>query len=245
MLAFLLKQDSFIFTARDLCSFVAMALARNWIAGLKNILWSTAAHITLQSQSFEQQTEFVASLLDKVDQEQHFKPLIEETLSKRPYSKHLILTLIQKNGELHEAVKIVTLCLKTLVAEDFFMLNEYKATQVEEAKKQFEGDLGEEMKKIIRRFLAEGVPSERKSQKQVRFCQQQEGQGMREELKMQDAVEGVLEKEEEQKQEEAEHQPGEPKKEGGEEQKPEGEEAKAEDQEPKAEEGGAEAAKEL
>ena len=43
------------------------------------------------------------------------------------------------------------------------MLNEHKAAILEDAKKQFEGDLGEEIKKIIRRFQAEGIPSEKKS----------------------------------------------------------------------------------
>ena len=103
------------------------------------------------------------------------------------------------------------------------MLNEHKAAILEDAKKQFEGDLGEEIKKIIRRFQAEGIPSEKKSQKQVRFQQQEV---VREEMKMEDNVEGVLEKEEAKEEEKQEE---EPKKEE-EEKKPEGEEAKQEEQ---------------
>ncbi len=67
ILAYLLKQDGFIFSQKDVSGFFDMALSQQWTAGIKNILWSHAAHVTFQGLKFEDQTAFVEGLVTKVD----------------------------------------------------------------------------------------------------------------------------------------------------------------------------------
>ncbi len=175
MLAYLLKQDGFIFTVQDMTAFAQLAIANNWIAGLKNILWSHAAHITFSSIPFEKQTEFV-DFLTLNREPSYIKQIVEETLSKRPYSKHLVLAISKKEERLPDQVKLTNYCLKTLVAEDFFLLHENKKDEMEQLKRKFEGDMGQEMLKIIKRYKNEGIPDDQKGLKQVRFSHEHQVQ---------------------------------------------------------------------
>lgn len=52
--------------------------------------------------------------------------ILEETLTKKPYVKHLVLHLLEgglRNGFEHDAAKLARECLKNITSEELWQLN--------------------------------------------------------------------------------------------------------------------------
>lgn len=129
-LSFLARQDGFVFTAQDLNSFISMALSEKWLQGVKTFLTSPSASFYFTALSFEEQklmieriVKFVSNVDDSKTKKTYIQGIIDECLSKRPFNKHLVLTLIE--GQLQgstELAKLARECLKSLTSEDLMQL---------------------------------------------------------------------------------------------------------------------------
>lgn len=102
-MAFLLKQPGFFFTAQDLNSFVSCAFETEWFAGLKALLTSPSAQFLFTaSQTFEEQKAFVERIVRTVAvipevklRKQCWAGVVEEVLTRRPFTKHMALYLME------------------------------------------------------------------------------------------------------------------------------------------------------
>lgn len=129
-LSFLARQDGFVFTAQDLNSFINMALSEKWLQGVKTFLASPSAAFYFTALSFEEQklmveriVKFVSNVDDSKTKKTYIQGIIDECLTKRPFNKHLVLTLIE--GQLQgstELAKLARECLKSLTSEDLMHL---------------------------------------------------------------------------------------------------------------------------
>ena len=100
--------------------------------------------------------------------------IIEETLTKRPYAKHLGLLLLQ--GDLNHTVdgtRLARECLVHLTSEDFMQLSHMEGASMMEYERVYprvQGSaLENELAKIILRYTNEGKSSTYASRKQVTF----------------------------------------------------------------------------
>src|SRR3569833_3157163 len=103
---------------------------------------------------------------------------MDDTITKRPYVKHLTLFFFQFPTV--AAPKTVRECLKNLTSEDFMQMAHQEWSSMNEFEKKFKNTQGQntehELAKIINRYQAEGKPDQyasgADSRKQVRFEEQ-------------------------------------------------------------------------
>lgn len=169
-LSFLARQDAFVITQQDLTSFVSMALNEKWLAGVKTFLNSPTAAFYFTSLTFEEErlmveriVKFVSHIEDAKTKKAFVQGVIEESLTKRPYNKHLVITLA--DGQLSgvsdsELAKIARECLKTLTSEDLMHLADKDGQNMVEYERRYQGlqssDLDNEIAKIMARYGNEG-----------------------------------------------------------------------------------------
>jgi ABC-type branched-subunit amino acid transport system ATPase component len=130
-LNFLVKQLCFVVTLTDLQSFAVWAIAENWVQGLKALFSSSAAQIAFQSADQITQHEFLKNILDAVTEVKDVRQkraisiaLVEETLTKRPFNRHLVLILLTEfASEKFDMMKLARECLKSLTGEDLRQLH--------------------------------------------------------------------------------------------------------------------------
>ena len=102
ILTYLLKQPSFMMTSQDFNSFVVYAQNENWLQGLKAFLSSRSVHFLFQSLlQYGEQKLFIQRALTSIMGIQDSKlkrvyhtAIVEEILTKRPYTKLLALMLL-------------------------------------------------------------------------------------------------------------------------------------------------------
>ena len=102
--------------------------------------------------------------------------IIEEILTKKPFTKHLTLALLDDNvsKSVFDVVKLARECLKNLTSEDFAQLHMAVSMQdYEQMYKNIQGNnLENELAKIVLRYATEGKPepvAPHDMKKQVRF----------------------------------------------------------------------------
>lgn len=128
ILAFVLKQVGLVITQQDFNSFVRQSLVENWVAGLRTFLHSNAAQFFFTSLLWDEQRYSIERIVRDIQaigddkQRQAFQSnIIEETLSKRPYAKHLAILLFEgRHSQDLDVTKIARECLKNLTSEDLF-----------------------------------------------------------------------------------------------------------------------------
>ncbi len=159
ILTVLIKQPGFIFTQRDVLSFVKAAILTDWHAAAKTFLWSTPVHALFLSKQYEIQTGIVESLVDICQDAKSFKAVMEESLTRRPFAKHLFLVQLRRS-DVPAGCKLANLCLKSLIAEDLWHLSLYSSEEIKAKKglEEHESDVREELQKVMRRYRNEGVP---------------------------------------------------------------------------------------
>lgn len=161
-------------------TFVSKAVSDKWAQGAKALLSSLPAFIAYQSQSYQSQHAFIVSDIDSVIKTATAVEdpklrrvtsiaLVEDVLTKRPYSKVLALTLLNPSSELRtgdtwfDLAKLARECLKSLTGEDFKQI--YISHR--EVMRDFEGyyteiagpsALENELAKIVMRYGKEGKP---------------------------------------------------------------------------------------
>jgi hypothetical protein len=165
-----------------------MALNEKWLAGAKTFLNSSTAAFYFTSLTFEEErlsveriVKFVQNLEDAKVKKTYVQGIIEESLTKRPYNKHLVITLI--DGHLtgvsdEELARIARECLKTLTSEDLMHLADKDGQNMVEYERRYQGlqssNFDIEVAKILARYGNEGrnesmAPQAIESRKQVRF----------------------------------------------------------------------------
>lgn len=182
ILAFLLKQEGFFFTSYDFSSFVVQALYERWHQGLRTFLWSNAAQFYFSSLSWESQRAIVDRIvrtvveLDEQKLRHHYvSNILEETLTKRPYAKHLTALLLQRDlMTTVDGSKLTRECLKNLTSEDLMQLSHMEGVSMVEYERAYPNVQGSayenELAKIMLRYNNEGKPSlYNANRKQVTF----------------------------------------------------------------------------
>jgi secreted Zn-dependent insulinase-like peptidase len=160
---------------------VVQALAENWIQGLRTFLWSNIAQFYFTALSWDSQRAIIERIfrsiveIDDVKFRQtYISSILEETITKRPYAKHLTILLLQ--GSLNKYVdgsKLAIECLKNLTSEDFMQLYYLQGDSMEEYERLYPNvqgnNLENELAKIMLRYSNEGKPSNFGQRKQVTF----------------------------------------------------------------------------
>lgn len=92
----------FVITTTDLVSFITLSLNDKWLPGVKTFLQSETAQFYFQSLSFDEQKLLVERIVknindieDQYQRKQFIQNVINECLTRRPYSKHLFVSLIE------------------------------------------------------------------------------------------------------------------------------------------------------
>ena len=117
-------------------SFVQWAIRDKWLQGAKSLLTSAATQVAFQSTSVRKQTIFLENVLKVVSEIEDLKQrrnfsitLVEDILTKRPFTKYVAFLLLAGNsaslyGESSgfsswfDLIKLSRECLKNLTAED-------------------------------------------------------------------------------------------------------------------------------
>jgi hypothetical protein len=94
LLNILLKGDHILLSHPDCLSFINWSLRENWVQGLKVFLTSSSVHFYYQSFTHENQRELIHAIVntvfyqtsDATIRKTQFHSLVEEQLTKRPYS---------------------------------------------------------------------------------------------------------------------------------------------------------------
>jgi hypothetical protein len=128
ILGYVLKQTGLVITHQDFNSFVRQSLVENWTTGLRTFLHSNAVQFFFTSLLWDEQRYAIDRIIrdiQAVGDEKHRQALqvniVEETLTKRPYSKHLAILLFEgKHNQGLDVTKIARECLKNLTSEDLF-----------------------------------------------------------------------------------------------------------------------------
>jgi hypothetical protein len=177
-LNFLTKQPSFSLKTKDLHNFTEQAITDKWHQGAKSLLSSLPAFLAYQGLEYQAQHHSIDSIITLVQDIQDLKlrrvfslALVEDVLTKRPYSKVLALTLLNLTSDLRtqgqqwfDLAKLARECLKSLTGEDFRQL--YISHR--EVMNEFEGfyidingnGVDNELAKIVMRYGKEGKPAE-------------------------------------------------------------------------------------
>jgi hypothetical protein len=187
ILSFLLKQEGFFFHSYDFNSFVVQSLYEGWHIGLRTFLFSNAAQFNFSGLPWEAQRAIVDRIfrvIGEMDEPKlrhsYVSSILEETITKRPYSKHLALLLLR--GELTQTVdgtRLARECLTNLTSEDFMQLSQMEGVGMMEYERVYPRDQGtaleNELAKIMMRYSTEGkVPAYNNSaRKQVTFQERQ------------------------------------------------------------------------
>lgn len=159
-------------------------MRHNWVAGLKTFLWSPTGQFYYSSMLNEDQKAIphrIARYIEDIEDEKTYKtffPIIEDTLTKKPYVKNITLVLFENPKPAYQ--KTARECLKNLTSEDFMQLYQLEQATMNELEKRLRNTQGHdtehELAKIVNRYQTEGKPefhySSSESRKQVRFEEQ-------------------------------------------------------------------------
>ena len=171
MLTFLLKQGGFVFGSGDLHSFVSYALNERWLQGLKVFLTALTTQFFFSALPFNDQRILVERLISAVQDIEDAKvrkscalALVEDILSKKPFTKHLTLALLEQRvpKAVFDVTKLATECLKTLTSEDLTQLNLVVPQIMADSERRYKDIQGNtfenELAKIMMRYNNEGKP---------------------------------------------------------------------------------------
>ena len=106
-LNYLTKQASFSLKMKDLHNFTEQAIRDKWAQGAKALLASVPAVLAYQALEYQGQHQFMEGIFRLVQDIEDLKlrriyslALVEDVLTKRPFSKVLALTLLNLNSDL-------------------------------------------------------------------------------------------------------------------------------------------------
>ena len=126
----------------------------------------------------------INDLEEAASRKQYIQNIVLECLTRRPYSKHLIVSLVEGQLRNHaEIAKIARECLKSLTSEDLMLLALNDHQSMADYERKYTNPLGEgfdsEVAKIMQRYAKEGRPEHLapqyvESRKQVRFEEQEQ-----------------------------------------------------------------------
>ena len=99
-----------------------------WVAGMRTFLWSNAAQFFFTSMAWDEQRFVVERIIrdilsmdEQKLQKGYVASIVEETLTKRPYAKHLTMVLYEgRHTQGLDVGKLAKECLKNLTSEDLF-----------------------------------------------------------------------------------------------------------------------------
>ncbi|CDW87252.1 UNKNOWN [Stylonychia lemnae] len=202
ILNILLKGDHILLSYQDCLSFINWSVRENFLLGLKIFLTSPSVHFYYQTFTHENQRELIHAILKAVLyqtenaelKKTQFHSLVEEQLTKRPYSQMLTLLFMedpQLNDGKFDLAQVVRNCNKTVSSEDLMQLGQSHTQKMNQFEQRYiqEGNTFEgELSKIIRRYIADSkfvkdLPSQPASstdiRKQVRFDENDDNQPLR------------------------------------------------------------------
>jgi hypothetical protein len=164
-----LRQDQFFLRGQDIYSFTVLAKRENWLAGLKAFLSSSTVAFFFTALPFGQQYEVVARLeehalqiTDLKQRKSYVTAIVEETLTKKPYAKHLALLLLEQGNEGGvDQLRLAREVFKQLTSEDFYHLAIHEAQKMSQYEVRYPNvesgnDLQNELSRLILRYANEG-----------------------------------------------------------------------------------------
>jgi hypothetical protein len=106
-LNYLTKQASLSLKTKDLHNFIEQAIRDKWVQGAKALLTSVPALLAYQALEYQGQHQFMEGIFTLVQSIEDLKlrriyslALVEDVLTKRPFSKVLALTLLNLTSDL-------------------------------------------------------------------------------------------------------------------------------------------------